>query len=107
MNALKFLKQYKHYAKIGKGFASGFDLFDVSSCEICGAELRDPNGCNVSGVTRLDLVKAGLTERKAPLDEGGWSEMHELATCTECCYDPDALTKHASKMQAKSESAAV
>lgn len=95
MNPMKMIREYKFYAKTGKGFASGFELFNVEECEICAKEILGVNGVQVSGITRGMLFKAGLKERAKPFDEGGYSEMHGLSTCTECCYDEDAIKKHA------------
>lgn len=71
---------HKHFSKKGREF----HLFDVTECEVCGEELADVNAVNVSGVTRETLIKAGLTERDVPFDEGGYSEIHECLTCSDC-----------------------
>lgn len=68
-------------------------LFNTWQCEICGTELADANGVHVDTASRL-LAAHGLKDRAKPMDEGGWSELHGLATCSECCYDADAPKKH-------------
>jgi hypothetical protein len=69
-------------------------LFNVEPCEICGTELMAANPLVVN-LSPGTLLANGFVEQAVPFDEGGWSELHSMATCTACCYDPDALTKHA------------
>lgn len=88
----KLAADYKHFsADIGRG---QFHLFNVTECEICGCELLDVNAINISGPSSTDdLLKAGLTFRSEPFDEGGYSELHECSTCSECCYDHEARSE--------------
>jgi hypothetical protein len=82
---------YKHFDETTRmrGFVQ---LFDVTACELCHVEICAPNGVGV-GASREELEAVGLTNRKRPGDEGGYSEMHEAATCTPCCYDPVATRR--------------
>jgi hypothetical protein len=87
--ALKELtEQYKQFDEATR--ARGFvQLFEVTACEVCGAELCAPNGVGL-GASQEELEAVGLTNRKRPDDEGGYSEIHEAATCSPCCYDVSA-----------------
>lgn len=71
------------------------DVFNVDTCEICGAEMAAPNGCAISSTDR-ELASVGLTDRKPPGLDGGYSELHDAGPCcSECCYDPEARTRAA------------
>ena len=65
------------------------EVFNISKCEICEIDLSASNGFSV-GDADVELEAIGLKARARPLDEGGYSELHDLATCSECCYNPDA-----------------
>lgn len=81
--------EYTHYLK--KPDRNGFiQVFCVDTCEICGCEVLAPNGLGIAARPHT-LKMLGLKGMDAkPEDEGGYSEIHHAATCSACCYDPDA-----------------
>lgn len=93
--AKELAKGFKFFELPAKN--GSIQVFNTTKCEICEVEICDINEFGVGGVTARDLMNAGMTQYTRPLDEGGWSELHGMATCTPCCYDPDAKKKSASK----------
>ncbi len=65
------------------------DLFNVTACEVCGTEVCGPNAGRFT-VSEEELEAAGLSNRRQPREELGYSDLHEAATCPDCCYDPAA-----------------
>ena len=87
----KLATEYHYFLKTPD--KNGFtQVFNIDHCEVCGCEVEGPNGVGVD-VSPAMLAKAGMEGRdKKPID-GGWSELHECATCITCCYDKDAKKK--------------
>ena len=80
------LDQFEHYQ--GPSTTGFYLLFTIEKCEICGGELLGANSVRVRTFDGGRMLRAAhLTPKKAPQDEGGWSELHGCATCSECCYE--------------------
>ena len=83
MMTLKHLAQEYRYFDETTRMGGAVQVFDVTTCEICGAELCAPNGA-VVGASQADLREVGLSHRKRPADEDRFSEIYQARTCTPC-----------------------
>lgn len=64
-----------------------YHFYNIDTCEECGEECLGVNGVKVGNVLKETLLKAGMTERKAPAEELGHCEALGLAVCPDCYVD--------------------
>lgn len=91
MNLQTLAKEY-HYFLLTPDDNGFTQVFNVDRCEVCGCEVEGPNGVGVSS-TPSELAMVGMIGRNEKPIDGGYSELHQAATCTDCCYASDAKQK--------------
>lgn len=86
LRAFKAETGYTHAHAVASG---QWHVYSVDKCEVCGCDVQAANSVKINTFSAEDMIAAGFTIA-APPAEGGYSELHECATCDACCYDAAA-----------------
>lgn len=78
---------YTHFVKAERNF---LQFYSQEHCEVCEDLVMAVNPIKVV-TTPHEALSAGLVDGRGAggrePEEGGYSELHECATCSACCYN--------------------